>query len=115
MDRRIERKRVEDRRHDVDRFDHSRDRAPARRVGARIGIEHDQRHANDLVVEELLLAEAAVATELAVVGGEHDQRVVEAAVRFERREQAPETIVDLGDQAHVRGAHMARDLLAART
>ena len=82
--------RVEERRHDVDRLDEARVARAARRVGARIGIDDDERHAHDLVVEQLLLAQAAVAQELAVVGGEHDQRVVEpAATRRARRSARP--------------------------
>ena len=44
-------------------------------------------------MEDLLLAEPVVAEIVAVVGGEHDERVIEEAARFHVVEQAPELVV----------------------
>ena len=101
-----------DRRQDVDALDEARLARPPRRVGARRRIEHDQRHADDLVVEELLLAQPAVAHELAVVGREDDQRVAHPPGGFQRSDEAADVMVELRDEAHVRGPHVARHLLA---
>ena len=67
-----------------------------------------------LVVEELLLAQPVVAQEVAVVGGEHDQRVVEPAAGGQaRRTGARGGASSCADQAHVGRAHVSRDVLVA--
>src|SRR5204863_9420265 len=60
----------------------------------------------------LLLAQSAVAGEFAMVGREDDQRVAYSSVRFERVEYPSRVVVDLRDQAHIRGPHVADDLFA---
>ena len=68
------------------------DRSPGG-FGGRIGVEDDERHPLHRVVEQLLLAEPVVAEVVAMIGGEHDQRVLEQVARFHRVEQAPQFVV----------------------
>ena len=93
--------RLEEGRHQIDRLDQRVAHGAARRVGRRGGIEDDQRDLRRRLVEQVLLAQPVVAEIVAVVGGEHDQRVLEQAALFHEGEQAPELVVDLLDQAHV--------------
>ena len=66
---------VEKRRREIDRFGECREAsAPARRAFAR--IDDDQRHAHDLLVKKVLLAEPMVAEIVAVIAGDDDDRVV---------------------------------------
>jgi hypothetical protein len=43
---------------------------------------------------KLLLAQPMVAEEVAVIAGEHDQRVIPASVALQKIEQPPELIID---------------------
>ncbi|MNH39022.1 hypothetical protein D3C79_1001370 [compost metagenome] len=54
-------------------------RAPAD-IGRRARITHDQRHTHRRLEEKLLFAQAVVAEEIAVIAGEHDQRVIPAPI-----------------------------------
>ena len=63
-------------------------------------------------MEVLLLAEPVIAEIIAVVGGEDDQRVVEAAQRVERLPDPAQVIVDLLHESLIRGANRAPDLVA---
>ncbi len=99
---------LEDGRHDVDRLDEALVDRAARQVGLGIGIDHDEGHAHRLLVEHLLFAQPMVAQEIAMVGGEDDQRVVEPAGALHVGEQAAQPVVDLVDQAHIGRPHRCR-------
>ena len=75
---------VQDSRHDVDPFDEARIGGAARNVRGRRRIVEQKRHPHDLVVQELLLAQAPIAQEITVVRGEHDQRVAHPSRGVER-------------------------------
>ena len=61
MLRGIEAQRFEDGRHHVDRLDEALLHTAARRIRRAGGVGNDHRHALDAIVEQLLLAQAAVA------------------------------------------------------
>ena len=78
------------------------------------GPGDDQRHAH-AVLEHALLAQQAVAAQgQAVVGGEDDQRVVRLAGLLQGRENPPDLLVHVRDQAVVFGQLIADHGLGAR-
>ena len=77
------------------------------------GLAHDHGHAQHvLVVKRPLGDQAVLAQEVAVVGGEDDERVVGNAGGIERVEDAPDLVVDEAHHAVV-GGQAAPDLLVA--
>ena len=70
----------------------------------RVGDDHRDAHA--LLVHEFLFAEPVVAEVIAVIGGEHDHRVVLPPLLPEKGQQLADVVIDLLDQAHVGGNHI---------
>lgn len=80
------------------------------RLGARIADQ--QRHAHRRLEEELLLAQAVVAEEIAMVTGEDDQGIVPAPAGAHVLEEPAELVVDLADQPHVGRYHLPAHVFA---
>lgn len=79
------------------------------RLGARIADQ--QRHAHRRLEEELLLAQAVVAEEIAMVTGEDDQ-VSSQRPLARMLEEPAELVVDLADQPHVGRYHLPAHVFA---
>ena len=80
--------------------------AARERVGepaAHVGMTHDQRHANGLLVDVRALAEHAPvrARALAVVGGHDDDRVVSEPEPVDRSEHLADVLIDVADAVEV--------------
>ena len=83
----------------------------ARRIGVRIVDDKWDFHRR--LVEELFLTQPMVAEIVAVVRGEHDQRIVEQTALLKETKQHPHLIVDLFDQAHIDRDDLVAHLVAS--
>ena len=93
--------RVEQGRHDVDRLDHVGDRFAARGLRGGSGVHDDHRRADRLFIEKFFFAKPVITQHVAMVGTQHDQRVLRGAAGIERIEHAADVVIELSDQAHI--------------
>ena len=84
---------VDERRHEIDERDAGGD--AARRKAARAG--DDERDAAGPVKEAHLVPEAAFAEHFAMIAGQDDDRILRQAGGAQRRHQAAQQVVDIGD------------------
>src|SRR3546814_9554068 len=73
----------------------------------------DLRDAHAFLVEQFFLAEPVIAEIVAMVAGQHDQRILHAAFSLQKGEQPAEMIVELLDQPHIGRDHRLARLVAA--
>ena len=88
-------------------------RRPNRAYVIGVRIVDDKRDFHRRLVEELFLTQPMVTEIVAVVRGEHDQRIVEQTALLKETKQHPHLIVDLFDQAHIDRDDLVAHLVAS--
>ena len=66
-------------------------------------------------MEQVLLSQMVVATEIAMVVGEDDEGVFELPVVFQGLNHTPDVVVELFDEAHVNRTNLAHDLVPRKS
>ena len=85
----------------IERFDTTSGTRPGL---SRLGVAHDQGDVHQGVVDAEFVSDPVVLAEVfAVVGGEHDDRVVVLTARFELREERSRYVVEVAERGVVGG------------